>query len=269
MGGKALLVKGVDFGAQKLTTVNFTDEVPCTGLSLNETTKSMTVIGSTFTLIPTKAPLNTTDEVYWSTSNANIATVVDGVVTQTGVGTVVITATCGSQTATCTITATNVLTYVTQVVEICVKGSGAKDYIDVGTSGGGEHYGCMVNNSVPTTKKLRKGASSTISGDNLYPILLGNNATTITASVPSDCRLTIYYLNSEEACTYSADHSEYAKYAKYISGDASPYDSNVPLGNRTATIPNGADSAVFDLHKPGTGNTVTAEDLAAVVITVS
>ena len=269
MGGKALLIKGVTFGAQKLTTVNFTDEVPCTGLSLNETTKTMTEVGSTFTLIPTKTPLNTTDTVYWATSNENIATVSDGVVTQTGVGTVVITATCGTQTATCTITATNVLSYVTQVVEIAFKGSSTKDYVDVGTGGGGEHYGCMVNNSVPTTKKLRKGATSTIPGDNLYPILFGNNATRITASVPSNCRLTICFINSEESCIYSADHSEYAKYARCISCDDSVYDSNVPLGDRTATIPSGANSAVFNLHKPGTGNTVMAEDLAAVVITAS
>lgn len=268
MGGKALLIKGVDFGSQKLTTVNYTEGVPCTGLSLNETTKSMTAVGSTFTLIPTKVPLNTTDTVYWATSNANIATVSDGVATQIGVGTVAITATCGNQTATCTITATNVLTYETKAGEVAIPGLGAKDYVDVGTSGGGEHYGCMVNSSVPTTRWLRKAENSSFTGT-LYPILLGNGATTITASVPSDCRLTIFYVNSEESCTYSADHSSFAKYARFVSGDASQYDSNVPLGDRTATIPSGVDSAVFDLHKPGTGNTVTTEDLAAVVITVS
>ena len=267
--GKALVVKSTNFGDQKLTTVTFTESVPCTGIALSESTKSVTSIGSTFTLIPTLTPLNTTDVATWSSSNNVVATVDNGVVTQAGVGTVVITATCGNQTATCTITATNVLTYETQTGEVAIMGLNGKDYIDVGTSGGGEHYGCMVNNSVQTTRWLRKAASSTISGSTLYPILLGNGATTITASVPSNCRLTIFYLNSEESCTYSADHSEFAKYAKFVSGDASQYDSNVPLGDRTATIPSGVDSAVFDLQKPGTGNTVTAEDLAAVVITVS
>lgn len=271
MGGKALLIKGVDFGSQKLTTVNYTEGVPCTGLSLNETTKTMTAVGSSFTLIPTKEPLNTTDTVYWSTSNANIATVADGIVTQTGVGTVVITATCGNQTATCTITATNVLTFNYALRAAAIQrpptsGGVIRDYGYCYNNN--EHYAAIYNGTTPTSYRLQNTADN-VTQQYAYPIKIGAGATTITADVPDSIRFTIWFLDSETMCEYGDVEPTAVSFAKVISGDESEYDSHVALGDRTVSVPQGADSIICSLHKPGTGNSVSDADVALVTITAS
>lgn len=110
-----LVIKGANFSTNKLATVSF-DLVPCTALSLNENTLSFNTLGSTSTLTATPTPSNTTDEITWTSSNNAVATVADGVVTPVGLGTTIITATCGEQTATCSVTVDNVLS---SYVSVC------------------------------------------------------------------------------------------------------------------------------------------------------
>lgn len=100
---KALVIKGVNFSANALTQVNIIDDVPCTGLELDESTKSLTSLAP-FTLTATKTPANTTDNLAWSSSDETVATVENGVVTPIKGGSVTITATCGQQTAVCAVT---------------------------------------------------------------------------------------------------------------------------------------------------------------------
>jgi hypothetical protein len=81
-----------------------------TGVSLNYPTLSLTADGATGTLVATVSPANATNQaVIWTTSNAAVATVVNGVVTPVSVGTAIITATTedGSKVATSTVTVTN------------------------------------------------------------------------------------------------------------------------------------------------------------------
>ena len=69
------------------------DPVFATGISLDQTTLALDK-GKKATLIVTILPENTTDKgVIWATSNANVATVIDGLVTATGVGKATITVT--------------------------------------------------------------------------------------------------------------------------------------------------------------------------------
>ncbi len=77
-----------------------------TGVTLSPTEASL-IVGETTTLTPTVAPDNATDKsVTWTTSDASVATVTDGVVTAVGAGTATITVTTtdGSKTATCAVT---------------------------------------------------------------------------------------------------------------------------------------------------------------------
>ena len=86
-------------------TITISD-ISVTGVSLNESTMSLTD-GSSATLIATVLPDNATNKnVTWSTSNASVATVTNGVVTATGAGDVTITVTTvdGSFTDYCLIT---------------------------------------------------------------------------------------------------------------------------------------------------------------------
>ena len=82
-----------------------------TGVSLNNPTLSLTPGGATGPLVATVSPANATNQaVTWTTSNAAVATVVNGVVTPVGVGTAIITATTedGAKVATSTVTVTTV-----------------------------------------------------------------------------------------------------------------------------------------------------------------
>ena len=91
--------------------------VNVSGVTLSQTAAAMTVGGETLTLTPTVAPSNATNKtVTWTTSDASVATVADGVVTAVGAGTATITATATNgtpddtsddQTATCAVTVSN------------------------------------------------------------------------------------------------------------------------------------------------------------------
>lgn len=105
---KTLVLNGTNFSANKVATVTWGESIPCTGIELDETVKSVTSM-SAFTLTATPTPSNTTDNVIWSTSDSNVATVASGVVTPLSLGTVTITATCGEYSASCAVTIDNVV----------------------------------------------------------------------------------------------------------------------------------------------------------------
>ena len=78
--------------------------VAVTGVTLNQTTLSLTVDG-TATLTATVSPSNATDKtVTWSSSNEAVATVNNGTVTAVGVGLANISAKAGGKMATCSVT---------------------------------------------------------------------------------------------------------------------------------------------------------------------
>ena len=81
-------------------------KVPATSISLNESSVTLysNTTPNTVTLIATVEPNTTTDTVTWSSDNASVATVSNGVVTAVANGTATITAKAGDKTATCTVT---------------------------------------------------------------------------------------------------------------------------------------------------------------------
>lgn len=82
---------------------NMREVVPCTGITLSESAISFSG-GTPVTLTATVTPENTTYDVVWSCSDNTVCTVNNGVVTPLKNGTATITATCGSQSATCSVT---------------------------------------------------------------------------------------------------------------------------------------------------------------------
>lgn len=82
-------------------------KVPCTGIVLSNDTLSFTTT-DTQTLSVVVSPTNTTDTITWSVSPTGIVTVNNGVVTPVANGECTITATCGSQSATCAVTVSGI-----------------------------------------------------------------------------------------------------------------------------------------------------------------
>ena len=77
--------------------------IPCTALSLSESSLEFNLLTSQ-QLTATKTPSNASDPVVWSSSDTTVATVSEtGLVTAVADGSATITATCGEQTATCTV----------------------------------------------------------------------------------------------------------------------------------------------------------------------
>lgn len=106
--GFALKLSDVNFSGVALDQVQFIDDTHCAAIALDQDTLTFDSVGETKTLVATLTPAYTTDPLTWTSSNENVASVVDGVVTIHGIGTATITATCGQQTATATINQTSI-----------------------------------------------------------------------------------------------------------------------------------------------------------------
>lgn len=104
---KTIIIRTVDFSENRLAQVTLTEQVPCTGISLSQSSLSLNTL-TTQTLTATVNPEDCTEEVVWTSSDETIATVDGGVITLIGLGTVTITATCGSHSASCAITVDNI-----------------------------------------------------------------------------------------------------------------------------------------------------------------
>ena len=101
VGTATITAQAGDKSAKCVITVEAT---PVATVTLDKTNATLRA-GQTMTLTATVSPGNATDKtVTWSTSNAAVATVTNGVVTAMKVGVATITAKAGDKTATCSIT---------------------------------------------------------------------------------------------------------------------------------------------------------------------
>lgn len=86
--------------------------IPCTAITLDKSTLSFTT-SDTQTLTALLTPTDTTDTVTWSASPTGVCKVVNGVITPISNGNCIITATCGSKSATCSVTVSGIATHYT------------------------------------------------------------------------------------------------------------------------------------------------------------
>lgn len=107
--GKALVLKNVDFSDVALDQISFEEDKPCTAISLDKNAITVNNAEGTSQITAALTPADTTDSLTWTSSNTNVASVdSSGLVTVHGIGTATITATCGEQTATVTVTQTTI-----------------------------------------------------------------------------------------------------------------------------------------------------------------
>ena len=99
-GEATITAKAGDIIAECLVTVS---SIPVSSIELNQTSLTL-LLGEQAVLTATVQPDNATDKtVTWTSSNNSVATVENGVVKGVGPGSVMITASAGDQSATCSV----------------------------------------------------------------------------------------------------------------------------------------------------------------------
>ena len=129
--------------------------VPMTGIALDITSKSMLTIDPVFQLTPTFTPATATDKrISWTTTDEDVVTVADGIVTPVGEGTATITVTTedGGYTATCEVTVSeiNCTSFDGTIYEMAAKEQATRK--DIAVSGGEENEVALTVEDVVYTR---------------------------------------------------------------------------------------------------------------------
>lgn len=243
-----LVIKNANFAANKVDTVVFAD-IPCTGVSLSDSTASLTSIGATKTLTATLTPADTTDVLHWSTSDSDVATVVDGVVTATGLGSATITATCGNYSATCVISV---------AVAFDPYWTVGKQYITAQTSTPVCNYiGCMeLTNGICAGALTGTYPINNTSEPNVYPYKIPNNAVKIRVQA------TNYYIGIAWS---NLSQTEYNSKAIGLGGNAASSSAGI-ADDETYTVPSGVDSFALTIRRKDS-TAATESDINNVTVT--
>lgn len=243
-----LVIKNANFSTNKLDTVVFSN-VPCTAISLSDSSASMTSIGETKTLTATLTPSDTTDILRWSSSNDSVATVSDGVVTAVGVGSATITATCGNYSATCAISVSaefdpqwtvGYQTYSAQTANPVL------NYINA-TAQTSSLYAGSLTGTYPV-----KGSSN----PTVYPYKIPNNVTKISVEA------TGYYIGMAWS---NLLQTEYDNYAIGLGGNQAS-SSQGHQNSYVYDVPSGVDSFALTVRHIN-GATASASDESDVTVT--
>lgn len=144
--------------------------IPATGITLDKTTLSFTD-SETQTLVATVEPSDTTDKVVWTSNAESVATVTNGVVKPLSNGSATITATCGSVSATCSVT-----------VDIAEEEQVTLTSISATYTGGDVAVGTSLNDltGITVTATYSDGSTVNVTGYTLSgTIAEGSNAITV------------------------------------------------------------------------------------------
>lgn len=231
----ALVLKSADFSVNSIEQIVVEEPIPCTGISLNKSTISVNDVDVTETLVATVSPSDCTQTVIWTTSNADVATVNNGVVTFVGLGTATITATCGIYHDTCTVTVDDVKIS-TGFHFVFLSNTDGKDYVSENHP---KYNFIALCDEVPlNTPRLRFSPSAASPGEYMTPHVMpkGVNQVHIYAKTGLYSTYTCYvfFCNSEESAT------NYPLLAKMV--QKTNYNQSNQIISVTEDVPDGADS---------------------------
>lgn len=244
----ALLMPSADFSVNKLDVVDFA--ILCEGIELDKTSGTATNTAP-LAIAASVTPLNTTQPIVWSTSDAHIATVNNGVVTAVSDGQATITATCGAFSASCAVSVS--------IGKAFNKGGlitwDYSETIDYPSVAQNPITGFIAFGSDDNGRQICKLEAYA----DLYPYPIPTGAKTITVTMPNFAPLFVFY-NSKTAQTVSpVDY--FAGCAKVIDGESSSSNKPNYIGEwtydtRTITIPDDAaiDSFSLTLHSKATAD---------------
>lgn len=255
----ALVIKGTNFSANKVTTVTF-GETPCTGISIDQSSIS---IGS-FDDVEVEysvTPVNTTDPIIWESSDESILTIENGVITPVGIGTCTITASCGefSDTAEATVSITIIPNW--QYASITLGGSG----IQFMTYTTGINHNKLTAFGSGDLESVYRLIYSSGSGpiDNPYFIKIPNNTAKIKVSATNANLLSndgAYWSNRMDwVKDVSSGHPDYPSSAEYVTSEQFNARGTLP---KEFEIPEGANAFIISMK---TNDTYASEDDASVI----
>lgn len=235
-----LVIKNADFSVNKIETVSFAEKA-CTDIEINDASYELTGIGATQNVDYTVTPSDTTDAIQWSSSDQNVATVENGVITAVGMGEATITVTCGSHSDTVQVSVDAAFNPTWKV--------GYQIYDD--ESSGNLSYVNCASQSACACAAQTTGTYPIRNSDGLYPYMIPNGAKKIHI-VASNCYI---------GCIFSkSDESEYADYA-IVKPGGNRASSSVGIADEyTYTIPEGVDCFGLTIRKKS--GTMAEADLA-------
>ena len=262
---KALVIKGANFLANRTRQITISNPVICTGITLNKASVAFTAIGATDTLTATLTPADTTEALTWVSSDTDVATVANGVVTCVGIGTATITATCGTQIATCEVNAT-----VTVNANTAYSAVNGYQFTSNFNSDNTKNY--LGGESKNITRSFLDG-NNTLSGyraisstvdvwEGKYPIPIPKGAKTITISAPSSFSASSWayaLFNANEQTTHSVTPKS-ARVYRYASVPHSVIDGKQVGTVDISTMDDAVNSFVFQIKTGGAdASTVTGD----------
>lgn len=229
--GKALVIKNADFGTNAVTTITFAD-VACTGISFSTDTINITGTDPV-TVAYTVTPEDTTDAVFWESSDTSVVAVNAGTLMVEGVGTCTITATCGNYSATATVVVS--ISYIGNYQWARFKQNSSFPGTMIIYRGTLNYISAVASENQKAQYPLVQGSSIAV---DYYPIKFPRNTASITINVTNASLLypadTDVYWFKDEAATESPT------YISYVSKESS-YDPTTHT-TQTFTIPSTADS---------------------------
>lgn len=215
--------------------------VSATSVTLSSSSLSLEV-GDTGSLTATVKPTNTTDPtVSWSSSDSSVATVdSDGNVTAVGEGSCTITASCGSKSATCSVTVTNPMTGLSV--------SPSSDSVDVGDTTGLTATATYKDGStvdVTSSASWSSSSSSVASVSSGTVTGVGEGSATITASYggySDSCSVTVenplvsLSLSSNSETITKGDSVSLTATATYKDGSTADVTSSATWASSSSSI---------------------------------
>lgn len=145
--------------------------IPATSIVLNKTSLTFTE-NESVKLTATTTPIETTDNLVWTSTNESVATVTNGIVKPISNGTAVIIATCGSVSAACSVTVNIAEEVVVTLSNISAKYTGNE--VVAGTSLN------SLKDNLTVTATYSDGTTATVTGYALSgSIEVGNNTITV------------------------------------------------------------------------------------------
>lgn len=250
---KALVINGASFAENKVETITISEPIPCTGITLSQNSISSTAIGTEVTLTATVTPVDTTDTITWVSSDTDVATVANGTVTITGIGSATITAMCGTQSATCAVTATHTVDADTAYHAENGAYYGESMDLQAGKNHIGRASGVRGRLYYSTEEYGLYRAFSNVAFDGQYCIPLPKGTTKVTITPPEGLRTRTCFVlaNANEKQTYvtGADGNSALGIYPFVNGSGTSYPVTIDISEYTD-----ANSFIMSVYAPTSGD---------------